>query len=819
MEWVMQNPSKEDTPENRLGVCNLIGAEFTSECGLCKTPDPSMPPSPPSPPSYPPGMSWWSEYGSDAATAGSALVDEMTREQKLVFIEGVPEAWNDFTSTPGGIQSLGIPPMLFSDAQAGFSTKDPRTIGKVTMWPSMGALSATWSSQLAGEIGTAIGIEFRKKGANGLLVISHILTQTREAPYTCKPKPTENLPNEKLVPAQPLRKTGPGVDIGRVPVAGRNAESMCGEDANLCAPLAHDYILGVQSQGVAATIKHFVGNMQEHLRESVDHQIGDRTLFEVHYVPYEAAIRANVASVMCAYNRLNGPFACTNPELLQSHLKGYLGFNGWVMSDWWAMKGAIPGSPNGLDQNMPGTILNIDREQLSDTDLDQMVTRILRSMIKVGAWDWEEGICLAPEGQNCEQTQFEKPDATSAEHTALARQIASEGVLLLQNDGTLPLQATASQLLHIALVGSMCDAQSLTYPTSHWYDGDYYVIGGSSRVLSTPEKVVTIKEGLQSMEHVKLTISSDDSVEGAIDAIRTPGVDVVIACGGVSSGEFVDRKNLEVDQHSFIVGLAAANAAATQPLPLVVVTIASGTIVTDFRTNATSHLHLFQSGQETGNAVADVLFGVVNPSGKSPVTFPLSADDALPPCPINECPNSENLFVGWKAYLNREVAYPFGHGLSYTKFAMRMEAPPKLEQDESVILSVDVLNSGAVAGKTVVQVYLTFPNFQAIEEPELVLRKYQKTPVLQPGGSVKLDFTLSSRDMSIWKPCTFDANVQNTNAPCADKEIGWFRPAGMYTIVSELELLQLALRPLPGYQRKQDQKEQDQKEQDEHGVA
>ncbi|KAL3916110.1 MAG: hypothetical protein SGPRY_006960, partial [Prymnesium sp.] len=750
MQWLMANPPKEDTPENKNEACNRVGGEFPLQCGSCQTPEPPMPPSPPG---LPAGEYWWSIWGSDAASAATALVGAMDRKQKLVFIEGAPESWIAYDVAPGyyvgtvrGIESLGIPPMLFSDAHSGFRTLDQRTVGKVTMWPSLGALSATWNAQLSGQMGAAIGLEFRKKGANGLL--------------------------------------GPGVDVARVPVAGRNAESMCGEDANLCAPLAHDYILGVQSQGVAATIKHFVGNIQEHLRESINHQIDDRTLFEVHYLPFEAAIKADVASVMCGYNRLNGPYACTNPELLQSHLKDFMGFDGWVMSDWWATKEAVPGSPNGLDQNMPGTLLTIDRERLSDTDLDQMVTRILRSMIKVGAWDWEVPACLAVEDPSCEQRQFDTPDATSAEHTAIARQIASEGVLLLKNDGTLPLQATASQPLHIALVGSACDAQSMTFGSGSWFSGDYYVLGGSSRVIGTADQVVTIKEGLEAFENVQLTISSDDSVEGAMTAIRTPGVDVVVACGGVTSGEFYDRQNLEVDQHAFLVDLASMNSGPGQPqLPLVVVTIASGTIVTDFRSKVTSHLHLFQSGQETGNAVADVLFGVVNPSGKSPVTFPLSANDALPPCWSGECIHSEKLFIGWKAYLEREVAYPFGHGLSYTSFALTTMAPPTLERDDSVTFSVDVLNSGAVAGKTVVQVYLTFPNYQAIEEPELVLRTYQKTPVLEPGRSVKLDFTLSSRDMSIWMPCTFDAERQVTNAPCADKEVGWLRPAGTYTIV------------------------------------
>jgi beta-glucosidase len=163
----------------------------------------------------------------------------------------------------------------------------------------MAALSASWSADLANQMGAAVGSEFRTKGANGVL--------------------------------------GPGVDIARVPSAGRNAESLCGEDGHLGGPLAAGYIRGVQSQGVAAVIKHFVGNVQELNREQINVIIDERTLFEVHYPPFEAAIEADVASIMCSYNRVNGVYACNSATLLQDHLRSALGFQGWVMSDWWAM--------------------------------------------------------------------------------------------------------------------------------------------------------------------------------------------------------------------------------------------------------------------------------------------------------------------------------------------------------------------------------------------------------------------------------------------------------------------------------------------------
>lgn len=207
MQWLMANPPKEDTPENKNEACNRVGGEFSLQCGACKTPEPPMPPSPPG---LPAGESWWSIWGSDAASAATALVGAMDRTQKLVFIEGAPESWIAYDVAPGyyvgtvrGIESLGIPPMLFSDAHSGFRTLDQRTVGKVTMWPSLGALSATWNAQLSGQMGAAIGLEFRKKGANGLLVRSNTLNETHTAPYTSNPKSTENLPNRALIPIQP----------------------------------------------------------------------------------------------------------------------------------------------------------------------------------------------------------------------------------------------------------------------------------------------------------------------------------------------------------------------------------------------------------------------------------------------------------------------------------------------------------------------------------------------------------------------------------------------------------------------------------------
>ena len=482
---------------------------------------------------------------------------------------------------------------------------------------------------------------------------------------------------------------------------------------------------------------------------------------------------------------MHGVYACNHAELLQGHLKGHMGFKGWVMSDWWAMKGATPGSPNGLDQNMPGTMLTLNREVLPEATLDEMATRVLRGMLGVGAFDWDVPACIAPLDGSCTQLQFEAADATSSVNAALAREVAADSLLLLKNEASLlPLHASVASPLHIALVGSACDAAPSSDPTLPfpWYQGDYYVLGGSSRVMSTPSMSVSIKEGLQAVVGVTLTVSSDDTVGNAQAAMATPGVDVVIACGAVTSGEFFDRDNLEVDQHSFLVSLAAANAADASPKPLVVLTIASGTILTDFASSATSLVHAFQLGRATGDAFADVLFGAVNPSAKAPITFPALASDAIAPCVTIDCLHSEGLHVGWKAFLGRAVAYPFGFGLSYTTFSFATATPPAYDPASgSVGFAVTVSNTGSVAGREVAQVYLSFPHYAAIGEPELVLRAYQKTPLLAPEGMAVLSFTLSSRDLSIWMPCLDNAARMAANA-CAPDDVGWFRVGGTFTL-------------------------------------
>jgi len=742
----------------------------------------------------------------------------MTTAEKQQFIQGVEAAWdgwnpaaNNYIGTIGGVSRLSIPPLLFQDAQSGFRTFHSELVGSVTSFPCFLALGATWDAPLARTMGVAAGTEFKIKGANGLL--------------------------------------GPSVDIAFFPTAGRNGESMSGEDGHLGGPLATAYIEGVQSQKVAAVLKHFAGNLQETNREQINMVIDERTLFEVHYPPFVGPIQAGTASIMCSYNKLNGPYTCNDDVTLNQHLKGLLGFGGFVMSDWWAFKnfnpstGAYPPSqlshvPTGLDMNMPGSNAGgagtmINTGALPSTQLDGMVTRILASMMAVGAFDWETPACIPLAAgsfgtSGCPNRQYDAM-ATSRASVQVARTIASNGALLLKNDASmLPLSPGQS----VVLLGSACDATPIqTMSTANtcgangncWYHGDYYVLGGSSRVVQNRANISSIYDGLRARGVSVTLAATDNNANTALAALAS--ADVGIMCGGTTSGEFFDRRTpqwtwmydfgvpaggvstLAVDQNDFLVALAAANAAAgAARKPLVAVTIASGAILTDFRDNVNAFVHLFQSGQETGNAVADVLYGDVNPSSKSPVTFPTSmtgvplpcgpwdaraANPAAVPNPVGtyfDCStaNAATATTAWKGWIGQTVAYPFGFGLSYTAFSMAWSSVPTAGPDASALISfsVTVTNTGSRSGREVAQVYVTMPNYASIQEPQYLLRTYQKTDLLAPGASVILTFSLAHTDLAIWRPCRLATTAQQNADPpqCAPNEVGWYRVAGDFVV-------------------------------------
>ena len=264
------------------------------------------------------GTPWWRKHGADAAAAARNLSAQLTVAERLRLIQGV--GWSGWELLPDfyvgsmyAIPRLGIPSIKMQDAGQGFRTIGARNVGRVTAWPCLLAVAATWDTQLTRRFAAALGAEFKAKGANVIL--------------------------------------GPSVNVHHVARNGRNAEYLSGEDPALGAALATAYVQGVQSAGVAATAKHFVLNSQETHRNSESSDVSDRALWEVYYPPFEAAVRAGAAAFMCSYNRVNGTHACGDAHILIDHLRDSMGFDGFVMSDWWAIHD-VDAAKNGVDQNL-----------------------------------------------------------------------------------------------------------------------------------------------------------------------------------------------------------------------------------------------------------------------------------------------------------------------------------------------------------------------------------------------------------------------------------------------------------------------------------
>lgn len=643
----------------------------------------------------------WPWGGDSADSVAARLVDNMTVEEAGRLVQGVgwrasvlPRGW--YVASVLGVPRLAVPSLHMQDAAHGFRTLWPEQAGQATAWPCLLALGATWDATLARAYGAGVAAEFRAKGANVLL--------------------------------------GPSVNVHRVARNGRNAEYLSGEEPSLGAVLTAAYVRGVQSENVAAVVKHFALNSQETFRDSGDSVADERTLWEVYYPPFQAAVEVGVASVMCAYNKINGTHACGSRALLLRDLRGRMGFRGWVMSDWWAVHGGANVAAAGVDQNLPGNDQWFDPDELAAQAEDSsgqgddaappavvgqgwigpkpvrgrrhgllggMATRVLAGALRSGALTSQS--CAA--GCNCGPLMLQAV-ASSPGHRALARQIAGASVVLLKNSAPGPVLSgsaagdkpetgagVASEGLRtpalplppgarVVLLGAACDAKPIggaggssaeadatgfsdgaaggagaasadggagrntagagggngdgpggaggngstgsgALPPSDtraadWTAGDYYTVGGSSRVLF--RRPASVRSGLLSAGvRIVAHYSGQDPAEAAAAAA---GADVAIACGGGVTQEASDRPHLRLDQHDFLSSLAAQTQperAAGRFPPLVTVALAPGAILTDWADASDAVVLLFLGGEATGDAIADVLTGRLNPTGRLPV--------------------------------------------------------------------------------------------------------------------------------------------------------------------------------------------------------
>jgi beta-glucosidase len=642
-------------------------------------------------------------------------LSQMTSEEKYTLLRGVgwtcdplwnctlPKFWYVGNTAP--IKRLNIPSLNMQDAAGGFRPYFREAIGTVTCWPSLLSVAATWDADLTYSFAQALGTEFAGKGANGIL--------------------------------------GPSVNVQRIARNGRNFEYISGEDPYLGSILTKKYVEGVQSKGVFSVVKHWVFNEQETNRNTESSNVDDKTAWELYYPPFIAAVKAGVSAVMCSYNRVNDRHSCGNKRTLEL-LKGDMGFKGFVQSDWWASNSMS--LPQGLDQEMPGNGTHFFNSQsLSDQDpelVDKAAMRVLAVIHRMQLIETTK--CSPP---NC-ATWF-KSNVSGPKHVALARSIAAESVVLLKNrHDVLPLVAS-KDLRTIAIIGKAAVAKPFNPDDADqgggdWWFGDYYSGGGSGHVVA--DRVVSPLDGIKQRATEAGIRVIESTTRNTTDAIAASSVaDVTIIVGATTSGESVDRSNLNLDDNvDDLIEAVAPHASRT-----IVLMQIPGAVVMPWRNSVDAILAMFLGGQETGTAWADVLFGSHAPTGRLPIMMPETEADTISPNQHSEVAYTEGTATSYRNK-NFKAAFPFGHGLTYTSFEY---AKPTITnctnvKASDVCVRINVQNVGAVEGKTVVQLYLELPSYAG--QPAPILKGFHKTAMLMPGKTHPVEFRLSPQDMSFY---------------------------------------------------------------------
>lgn len=637
-----------------------------------------------------------------------AKLSEMTREEKNLLIKAyTPDADNVYVGNVPGVPRVGIPSLNMADAGQGFRVQKTEYVGTATSWPSGLAMGATWNPDLLLELGEALGSEFRGKGANVIL--------------------------------------GPGLEVQRVARDGRGFEYISGDDPVLGAKLGAKYVEGVQSMGVMAVLKHFALHHQQENNKKESSYIDAKINWELYYPPFEAAIEAGAVAVMSAYSKVNGTWAAENADLLRRDLKGELGFQGLVMSDWGGFNGENAAWHAGCDVDMWASFTHIGQDavpsQVSEDDINDSVGRILASMYRVHLF--ESDGCTPPD---CDSKI--KANVTSEDHTKLSLKAAKESIVLLKND-ELVLPLDPSKVKTIALVGSAADAPgiiTIDYP-SYPFPGDFYAGGGSGHVQT--DRFVTPRAGIEAVATsigVEVLVSASNDIEAAIAQARL--ADVTIISVGTSSTEDEDRASLDLDDNAnkFI------SAVSKEAKSSVVIVQSPGAFLTPWRDDVQAIAALFLGGQETGHAWGDMLFGKDAPSGRLPIMMPATQDDQITPTSEMNIVYTEGLHT---SYRNTEfkAAFSFGHGLTYTTFEFTNSSLLNVRDfghSDDLDISLNVKNVGVVAARAVPQLYVEFS--PVANQPVPLLKSFHKTSILRAGEMESVMFHLSRRDRSYWSP-------------------------------------------------------------------
>ena len=640
-----------------------------------------------------------------------AIIREMTLEEKAGMCSG-----KDFWHLKG-VERLGIPEVMVSDGPHGLrkQAEEADHLGlnesiKAVCFPTACATACSFDRDLLEEMGERIGDECQAEDLSVIL--------------------------------------GPAVNIKRSPLCGRNFEYFS-EDPYLASQMAAAHIKGVQSKNVGTSIKHFAANNQEHRRMSCSSEIDERTLREIYLAAFETAIKeAKPDTVMCSYNRINGEFASENHWLLTEVLRDQWGFEGYVMSDWGAVNDRVKGLKAGLELEMPGSGGNTDKEiveavkngELEEAVLDRAVERILNIVFKFT--------------DNRQEGKFDLE-----EDHKLAAKIAGESMVLLKNEGVLPLPAQGKK---IAFIGKFAETPR--------FQG-----GGSSHInsfkitsaLEAAKEVaeVTYAQGYDVKEDVIDQAMLDQAVETAKEA------DVAVIFAGLPDAfesEGYDRTHMRMPdcQNTLISEIAKVQ-------ENVVVVLHNGSPVEmPWAGQVKGILEAYLCGQAVGQAEVDILFGKVNPSGKLAETIPYKLSDN--PSYLNfpgdgqKVEYKEGVFVGYRYYDTKEmpVRYPFGYGLSYTTFEYSdlQLSSDKIKDTDKLKVTLKVKNTGNRAGKEIVQLYVA-DKTGAASRPVKELKNFVKVE-LQPQEEKTVEMELDKRSFA-W----YNTDIHDWYAASGEYEI------------------------------------------------
>jgi len=674
----------------------------------------------------------WMDPSKTPEQRATALLAAMTIDQKVALTQN--QAFQSHGGTAGyiaGVPALCLPDLVLNDAGQGVGDTDNGPSGaEVTAFPAPIAQSSSWDPAVQRQFGAELGSQAWQRGVNVQLA--------------------------------------PGIEVDRVYTNGRNWEYMS-EDPYLAGQTAAAVVAGLQSSHVVATAKHYMANSQEFDRMSDSSDVDQRTLHEIYMLPYEAAIKqSHLGSVMCSYNRIDSIYACENGTVLNRDLKGDLGFDGWVMSDWGATHSTVASANGGLDQEMnvanwmyfgPTLKTAVQNGQVPMSRVNDMVFRILRVMFQVGLFDH-----VAPPTPALPSGPGTNVDSAAAD--TLARQIAESGAVLLKNtQSILPLPLGVGK--RIAVIGE----SAAPVGAELVYNG-----GGSGHIPEFGYRPVT--NPLQSMTTLATpsgdVITYNDGTNATLAAATASAADVAVVFAYDSESEGTDRPNLSlpvtpqqctlfgcvkgsVDQDALISAVAAANPNT------VVVLETGGPVLMPWLSQVKGVMEAWYPGEMGGDAIANVLFGQVSPSGKLPETFPKKENET----PVNTPeqypgtnadsigPHSrytEGINVGYRWYDSNNIAplFPFGHGLSYTTFRYsNLVVAPAASPSGTATASFDVTNTGSRDGAEVAQVYVGAPANNYAFEPPQQLRGYQRLN-LKKGQTAHVSLPINSRAVSYW---------------------------------------------------------------------